>query len=795
MLVSLKEISKYVDISSLTPEEIANRLTFSGIEVEEIKHLANATGLVIGEVLSCENHPDSDHLHVCKVDIGTEILDIVCGAPNCRKGLKVIVAKAGAKLPGGEIKKGEIRGQVSNGMLCALNELGVDPKYLKEEQIKGIEELPIDAPVGNTDVLNYLGLDDVILDLSLLANRSDCYSLYNVAREIGGLFNRKVSIPETTLDNEIETTFKVGSCTDYSKLFTAKIVKGIQVKESPKEIQEILRSEGIRSIDNIVDIGNYVMLLTGQPIHMYDLDKLEAQELIVRDDFEGEVVALDDKKYQLNKGDLVITSNSKVVSIAGIMGLKDVEIDENTKNIVIEVANFHHAQIRKTSTRLGLSSDSSQRFVKGLNLNQYNEVLNLAAKLCIELASGKEVSKNIVYNETGFSKKTISSSYAYINGRLGTDFSKEVIKSTLTSLHFDFIEKNDDEFEVIVPDYRIDVDGEADLSEEVIRYNGFSNVKNELPVMETTVGGLKDNEKKARAIEDLFLDKGFDEVLTYTLLNKKDDSLFNYVNQDEGYVVFNPLTEDKKFIRRNLLTSILRCSEYNLNRKNTDFKIFEISSIQTKKKFDQHLSFALVGKEFLQSKMGGREYTFFDAKGMLESVLRMFNIQESRVRVERIEKGNEFHPRRSAKFILDGKVLAVIGELHPSIKGEFTLDKTNIIVGEINLSLLFGTKSGNNKFVPISKFPAVTRDYAFVVKDDIKYADIKREIKKASSLIKDISIFDIYKGEHVEKGYMSVAVTLYLQSADHTLKEEEISLTDTKIRDIISSKFMGVIRK
>ena len=795
MLVSLKEISKYVDISSLTAEEIASRLTFSGIEVEEIKHLASATGLVIGEVLVCENHPDSDHLHICKVDIGTEILDIVCGAPNCRKGLKVIVAKAGAKLPGGEIKKGEIRGQVSNGMLCALNELGVDQKYLKEEQIKGIEELPNDAKVGNEDVLSYLGLDDTILDLSLLANRSDCYSLYNVAREIGALFNRKVTIPEVKDPKNFETTFKVGSETTNSKLFTSKIVKGIEIKESPKWLQDVLRSEGIRSIDNIVDIGNYVMLLTGQPIHMYDLDKLEANELIVKDDFEGEVVALDDKTYKLEKGDLVITSNNKVVSIGGIMGLKDVAIDSDTKNIVIEVANFHHAQIRKTSSRLGLSSDSSQRFVKGLNLNQYNEVLNLAASLCLELANGKEVSENYIYNETNFVKKIIHTTYDYINNRLGTNFDNDVIKSTLQSLHFEFKEINAHEFEVVVPDYRIDVDGAADLSEEVIRYNGFDSVNANLPIMETTVGGLKDNEKKARAIEDLLLDKGFDEVLTYTLLNKKDNSLFNYVNADEGYVVFNPLTEDKKFVRRNLLSSILRCSEYNLNRKNSDFKIFEISSVQTKKKFDTHLSFAFVGKEFLQSKMGGREYNFFDAKGIIESILRMFNVQETRVKIERINSGNEFHPGRSAKFILDGKVLAVIGELHPLIKSEFSLDKTNIVVGEVNLSVLFGTKSGNNKFVPISKFPTVTRDYAFVVKEDVKFADIKKEIKKASGLIKDLTVFDIYKGEHVEKGYMSVAVTVSLNSNDHTLKEEDIALTDKKIRDTIALKFMGVIRQ
>ncbi len=280
MLVSLKEISKYVDLSGLTAEEIAARLTFSGIEVEEIKHLSNATGLIIGEVLTCTMHPDSDHLHLVKVNIGKEILDIVCGAPNVKKGLKVIVAQVGAKLPGGEIKKGEIRGQVSCGMLCALNELGVDPKYLTEEQIKGIEELPQDAPVGCENVLSYLGLDDTILDLSLLANRSDCYSLYNVAREIGALFNRKVNIPEAKDLTNYSSNFKAISKSDKSKQFTLKVVKGIEVSESPKWLKDVLRSEGIRSVDNIVDIGNYVMLLTGQPIHMYDLDKLLSRVII-----------------------------------------------------------------------------------------------------------------------------------------------------------------------------------------------------------------------------------------------------------------------------------------------------------------------------------------------------------------------------------------------------------------------------------------------------------------------------------------------------------------------------------
>ena len=325
MLVSLKEISKYVDISELTPEEIASRLTFSGIEVEEIKKVADATNLVIGEVLSCLPHPDSDHLHVCKVNVGDEILDIVCGAPNVRVGLKVIVAKPGAVLCGNkEIKRGEIRGQVSNGMLCALNELGVDPKYLLPEQISGIEELDADAEVGNTEVLKFLGLDDVVLDLSLLANRSDCFSLYNVAREIAALFSRKVNIPEEKENGTFDADFIVGSETPKCEEFAIKVIEDIKVKESPKWLKEVLRSQGIKSINNIVDIGNYVMLLTGQPIHMYDLDKLPKHELIVKDDVEGEVIALDDNKYLLQKGDLVVTSNNVPVCIAGVMGLKNV---------------------------------------------------------------------------------------------------------------------------------------------------------------------------------------------------------------------------------------------------------------------------------------------------------------------------------------------------------------------------------------------------------------------------------------------------------------------------------------
>ena len=436
MLVSLNEIKKVVDISDLTAEQIAERLTDAGVEVEDIKVESTATNLVIGQVLSCENHPESDHLHICKVDIGTDVLDIVCGAPNVRKGLKVIVALVGAKLPGGEIKKSVIRGQESNGMLCSLLELGVSESFLTEAQINGIEELKDDAKVGDKEVLKYLNLDDKILNLKVLANRSDCMSLHNVAREIAGLFKKEIKLPEFKDNANFKADFVTGSESENSKCFKARVFKNIKVKESPEWLKIALRREGIRSINNIVDIGNYAMLLTGQPVHMYDLDKLEKNELIVKDDFECEVVALDGKTYKVEKGDLVVTSNNKPACLAGVMGLECVEVNEESKNIVLEVASFNGTRVRKTSLRLGLSSDSSSRFIKGINIENQDYTMLLISNLMAELADAKEISETINYDVQNHEQKVISCNVDFINNLLGTDFSFEEIKDTLEALSF-----------------------------------------------------------------------------------------------------------------------------------------------------------------------------------------------------------------------------------------------------------------------------------------------------------------------------------------------------------------------
>ena len=796
MLVSLNEIKKYVDISDLTPEDIANKLTFAGIEVENITHQAFGTNLVIGEVLSCQNHPESDHLHICKVDVKDEILDIVCGAPNVRKGLKVIVAKVGAKLPKIEIKPAMIKGMTSNGMLCSLLELGVDSKFLKEEQIKGIEELPIDAPVGEKDVLKYLGLDDTILDLSLLANRSDCYALENVAREIGALFNRKVNIPEVKNDaTYTDNNFKVGSESVNCPSFAIKIVKGIEIKESPKWLKNVLNSMGIRSINNIVDLGNYIMLRTGRPLHIYDLDLIK-NDLTVKDNLNLKFKALDSKEYQINEGDLVVTTNNEAVCLGGILGGKNSEVNASTKNIAIECAVFNHAQIRKTCSRLGVSSDSSLRFNKGVDENITDYVLNLTTNLLKEISPIKEISNIISFNKIEPINTKLIMKKDYINNRLGTDFDFEVIKDTLEKLSFK-VDVDNDLVTVIPPSYRKDIKDKADLSEEVIRYLGLDHIKSSLPTMKTTVGKLHQFEDKKRIIEDYLLNRGLNEVLTYTLVSKKEIEESAIFTKNQPYEISNPIVEDHKFTRTMILPSIIKCAVYNYNHQQTNFGLFEISKLNVlNKEAEEHLSLVLFGKQFKQDLLGFANYSYFDAKGILENILNFFNVQESRIKIERINEDNTYlHPYRSAKMFIDNKLFAYFGELHPLKAKELGINKESIVVLEADLSLLYKIKTKNNKFEPISIYPVSYRDYAFIADSTFEFGKLKTELKRTSHYIKDVHVFDIFSPINLDDKFKSIAIRVSIDGKDHTLKDSEITEVDTKIRECLKNVVKVELRK
>ena len=795
MKVSLNLIKKYVDLSGLSVEEIVHRLTFAGVEVESVETLASGTNLTVGQVLTCENMPDSDHLHLTTVDAGEHgVLHIVCGAPNVRKGLKVIVALDGAVLPGGTIHKGKVRGHESEGMLCSLLELGVDSKFLKEEQTKGIEELPEDAVVGDDNVLGLLGLDDTILDLKLLANRSDLYSALNVAKELETLFERKANIPEYKDPKNKSLDFPVDSKTERCPQFSARVVEGIKVKESPKWMKEALQASNIRSINNIVDIGNYVMLLTGQPLHMYDLDKLPKKELVVRDDLECDFVALDEKTYKVQKGDVVITSSGRVMCLGGVMGALECAVDENTRNVVIEAANFDFASIRRTSIRLALSSDSSMRFVKGINPNQYEYVQDMTAQLLIELCEAKSIGEIHNYLKDKYSPRVVESSSDYINNRLGTHFSHEDIVSALRRAFIE-VKEEGNKLVCLIPDWRIDITGEADLSEEVVRILGFEHVESALPSLKATVGALDENLAKKRSVRSFLRGLGLDEQLTYSLIREKETKDFAILNKETSYKVMNPLTDEHEYVRLNLLPSLMSVLTYNVNHKNNDLAFFEVSDLFSGEgKKHIHLGVILSGNDLRRSHLSGEEYNFYHMKGIVEGLLRLFNIEDRRYMFERAN-AEEFHPGKSAYVKVDGKVLAVFGELHPNTLKKYDLN-TNVIAMEMDLDVLFAVRTSMKKMEVVSKFPAVKRDFAIVLKDDVSANQVVQEIKKVNrELIKAVDIFDVYRGEHIKEGYYSLALSVTISSMEKTLTDAEIASVQESIINALALKLNAELRK
>lgn len=793
MKVSLNWLKQFVNIDGLTPEQIADRLTFAGVEVESIEKGSIATNLVIGQVVECENMPNSDHLHLCKVNVGDNVLDIVCGAPNVRVGLKVIVALDGATLPGGTIKKGKIRGYESNGMLCSLLELGVEAKYLRDEQINGIEEVNDEVEVGSTNVLELFGLDDVVLDLKLLANRSDCNAMINVAREIKTLFERDINLPVPHQHKLVENDLIINSETKLCSQFSGRVVRNIKTKPSPKWLKQILQSEGIRSINNVVDIGNYIMLLTGQPLHMYDLDKLPKNELIVKDDYEGDFIALDEKTYKLQKGDIVITSNNRVMCLGGVMGSLECAVDENTKNIVIEAANFDFASIRRTSIRLNLSSDSSMRFVKGINPNQYDYVMDLTVDLLSSLCDASEISKTKTYLEKEIKQTILHCPISYINNRLGTTFSDEQIINALERAHLDVVNE-DGLLTVKVPFQRIDILDKADLSEEVIRILGFDNVVSELPSAKLSVGKLDENVFNKRIVRDYLRNCGLDEQLTYSLIRKEEVNAFNILNKDESYHIMHPLTDEHEYVRTNILPSLMNVLEYNLNHGESNLSFFEVSDLYSVNNKSIHLAIILNGLNLREGRLISEPYNFYHMKGLVEGIFKCFNIEPNRYTFVRSNE-KEFHPGKSANIILQGKNIGVFGELHPTILKKYSL-KNSPIVLELDLETIFNTPTGLKKMSPISKFPTVSHDLAIVVKESINSEDIIKEIKSTNrSLIKNAEVFDVYKGEHVESGYVSLAISIIYGNNEKTLTSDEINNVETKIIANLEKKFQATLRK
>lgn len=795
MRLSYKWLNEYIDLSDITPIDLAEKMTKAGLEVEGVEELASGSKLVIGEVVECEDIPDT-HLHATKTRINdNEVLDIVCGAPNCRKGLKVIVALDGCVLPGGTITAKPVRGYESNGMLCSLSELGVDKKYQTEAQLAGIEELGDDAVVGDTNVLEYLGYDDTVLEVSLTPNRSDCSAMWNMAKEVGAILHREVKWPdyEGKADIGDKTDFKIVSKTDKCSGFIGKVVNHVKVGETPRWMKNYLNAAGINSINNVVDISNFVMLETGQPLHYYNLAKLPNRDITVVDDIDMTMVALDGEEFKIEKGDLVITTGGEATGIAGIMGGEESMIDETTEAIFIEAAHFDAVAVRKASLRMNLLTEAAQRFTKGIERDCMKKAVDRSVQLLSEYAEASGFEETIIVGNTKDEEKVVKETLTHANELLGTDFKMDEVEETLKWLDFK-PEINGDEITCSIPSYRRDIERPADIDEEIIRLIGFESLKSTLPYMEATVGKLTEVQSLRRKIRNILTSLGLNEVVTYTLVSD-EYSLDGVMKCGEAIELAMPISEARKYIRSNLYNSMLECISYNEDHQNTNNTFFEISKVYGKEVERERLAIALDGN-MQEDKLHKYELKadFYALKGILLTMLERLGFTGSRIQIKENNTDTEhFHPYRSAELYLDNKFLGLFGELHPTVIKK--KDLKTVYYAEIEIDPITETTPARMKFNQLDRFPSIERDISFVVSKDTTAQELLSTVKKAGGkLVKATSIFDVYEGEHVEEGKKSIALRIIYQASDKTLKEEDIKDSHEKILAELAKHYNAELR-
>ena len=776
MKLSINFLKDYVDLDeNIDVKKLAEDMTNAGNEYDEAGNLINATKLVIGEIVECKEHPDSDHLHCCKVNVGKEVLDIVCGAPNARKGIKVIVALDGAQLPGGTIKCGKIRGEVSNGMMCSIAELGLDNKFLTEEDKAGIHELPADAPIGE-DPIAYMKLNDQVIDFELTANRGDLLSILGMAYEVGAIYDKKVKdIDLSHKENKenINDIFKVKVNTENCSIFLAKKVKNVVIKESPDFIKSRLIASGIRPINNVVDISNYVMLETGQPLHFYDADCLK-DCLEVRMANEGEKLAtLDGIERDLKTEDIVISDGEKAIGLAGVMGGLETEITDKTKNIIIESAIFDSVKVRRTSNAI-LRSEASNRFEKGLDPNRTFMAMERACHLLEKYASGEVVGDIAKYDTTEKEDKIINITAENINNILGMTISEKEILDVFRRLGFKAIVK-DGVIVVSVPRRRLDISIKEDLIEEVGRIYGVNNIKGKLPNILPKMGSY---DKCTRQIRNKMVDLGLNETLSYVLVPEADAKMFTK-DDYETVKLLAPLSEDKNTLRHSLSVALYKIYEYNKARNNKDVSIFEIGKAFQKKDEEytetKKLAALMSGEYYLG--LDKKKVDFYVIKGVAEEILDYLGYNGRYSFVRNLEKTpSELHPGQSAVISVNNDSVGVIGKIHPKV------EKDDVYVLEIDLDRLLSKRVGKMKYKEISKFPNIKKDLSIVVDKKISAQEIGMKIKKlAGSLLESSEVFDIYTGTGIEEDKKSISFALTFGKGDRTLTDDEINEVMNKI--------------
>ena len=779
-MISLEWVKDYIDISDQDLKELSVKITKAGINIEKVitNHINN---LVIGEVVDCIDHPDSDHLHVCQVNIGSVVTQIVCGAPNVRKGLKVIVALPGAILPGNfEIKKSKIRNQESNGMICALYELGLEEKTI-EAYNRGIEELDSSAKVGD-DPIKYLGLDDTLYELDVHKHRNnDCYYHIGFAYEIAAILNRKVTLPDDSfkeIKDSIKDHFNLKVETKKCPYYLAKMVTDVKIKESPDFIKKRLLAAGMRPINNVVDISNYVMLEYGQPLHFFDKDKL-GNNILVREANNENIITLDGKERKLTN-DIVITDGNKPVCIAGVMGGENTEVDENTKTILIESAIFDAVSIRNTANRLDLRSEASIRYGKGLNYEYTNKAILRACHLLQKYADAKVLSDIVIHDEVDKKEKIVEFKPSEVDKMLGIKVSEEDMKKELERLDFKY-KLDSGKFIVTIPNRRLDIDPNVnDIAEEIGRLYGYHNLVSTLPKVDIKKGDYIGNVKYRKLISKRLRSLGLNEVKTYTLVSR-DMLKFNYENK-ENVILPNPMSSDKEVIRTTLIPSLLNVYNYNKTRKVNDILIYEIAKTYDINYNEDSKICILMKGNYINNNWNSTKIKvdFYLIKGILENLLDYLGLK-NRYSFTTSDIPN-MHPGMSARVLLDRKEIGIIGRIHP------TDSKDEIYICEISMDKLM-TNIKPIKYKEISKYPSIIKDMAFIMPKDTEAKEVLDVIKKSGGrLLTDINIFDVYEGENVGNNEKSIAYSLTFNDNTKTLTDEEVNTLFEKIIKDVENK-------
>lgn len=788
MLVSYKWLKELVDID-VTTHELAEKMSTTGIEVEGVSSPSKGlTKLVVGHIVSCEDIPET-HLHICQVDTGDDDLrQIVCGAPNVIEGINVIVALPGARIADNyKIKKGKIRGFESLGMICSLQELGIADSVIPKEFSDGIQILPQHAKPGDS-IFPYLDLEDEMIELSITPNRADALSMRGVAHEVAAIYGKTVHFPEKKLKEVSKATkdvLDVSIESDKVLTYKARVIENVTVKPSPQWLQNRLMNAGIRPINNVVDVTNYMLLYFGQPMHAFDLNTFESHHIVARQARVSETLTtLDGENQTLTTDDIIISVNNKPVALAGVMGGQATEISHSSKNIVLEAAVFDGASIRKTSNRLNLRSESSSRFEKGINYATVTGALDFAAAMLTELADGDVLAGHVEAGFVPIDDVNVSTTLDYVNVRLGTELTYADIEDVFAKLGFG-LSGNAAKFTVSVPRRRWDITIQADLVEEIARIYGYDNLPTTLPKATGTAGELTNSQKLRRKIRTIVEGTGLTEIVSYALTTPEKATEFTLQPSHLTELMW-PMSIERSTLRQNIVSGMLDAISYNVARKNPNIAFYEIGKIFEQKANPKEtlpnevstFAFAISGnvseKDF-QTK--ATPVDFFYAKGIIETIFDKLGVHVDYVSEKNMKS---MHPGRTATIYLDKQIIGFVGQVHPQIAKNNNIPET--YVAQLNLDLIETALPKDRTFTDITKFPAVSRDIALLVSRNTTHKDILTAIKTANiKYLTNVNLFDVYSGEHIAEDKKSMAYSLTFQNPNDNLTDDEVTKYMVKI--------------